>query len=146
MAHKELAQRVVQNGEKRWVFSCWNLYFHESWALCHFATPDIFSFVYLCYRSSDNTVKYSFWKQDLCLFHLYSTVLSLNISSSLQSQILTIINQRHLRFLPSQISTVSGNYVISRFAAMALADKSIVIKRNVPDQSLLGCPSLICVK
>lgn len=131
---------------RRRVFSCWNQYFHADWCLCQFAIPDVFSLVYLCYSSSDNVVKYSLWKQDLCLFHLYSTVLSLNISSSLQSQILTIINQRHLKFLPSQISTVSGNYVISRFATMTLADKSIVIKRNVPDQSLLGCPSLICVK
>ena len=78
------------------------------------------------------------------MFHLYSTVLSLNISKYSQGPILTKINQIDLGFLPSQISTVSGNYVISNSAAVTIADKSIVIKRNVPDQSLLVCPSLIC--
>lgn len=77
------------------------------------------------------------------MFHLYSTVLSLNISKYSQGPILTKINQINLGFLPSQISTVSGNYVISNSAAVTIADKSIVIKRNVPDQSLLVCPSLI---
>lgn len=77
------------------------------------------------------------------MFHLYSTVLSLNISKYPWGPILTKINQINPGFLPSQISTVSGNYVISNSAAVTIADKSIVIKRNVPDQSLLACPSLI---
>lgn len=80
------------------------------------------------------------------MFHLYSTVLSLNISKYPRGPILTKINQINLGFLPSQISTVSGNYVISNSAAVTIADKSIVIKRNVPDQSLLVCPSLIYAK
>lgn len=90
--------------------------------------------------------KSTFESRTLCFYHVHSTVLSLNMSSSPESQILTIINQRHLEALPSKISTVSGNYVISRFATMAIADKSIVIKRNVPDQSLLVRPSLMYVK
>lgn len=101
------------------------------------------SLVYLCYHSSDDGVKCRLWKEDFCLFHLYSTVLSLNISKYPWGPVLTKINQINLGFLPSQISTVSGNYVISNSASVTIADKSIVIKRNVPDQSLLVCPSLI---
>lgn len=104
------------------------------------------SLVYLCYHNSDDGVKCSLWKEDFCLFHLYSTVLSLNISKYPRGSILTKINQINLGFLPSQISTVSGNYVISNSAVVTIADKSIVIKRNVPDQSLLVCPSLIYAK